>query len=89
MEFERQRPSSADVPMSNDQVISFGFARQAMKNGSTGLLGLWIIGAIPLVLGIIFVSWILIGIGALVLIPTTVTAVRKRRDRKMWESPPQ
>jgi hypothetical protein len=87
--FEKKRPDAADIPMSNEQVIAFGFARQAMKNGSTGLFGLWVVGAIPFVLGIIFVSWILIGIGALILVPTTVTALRKRRDRKMWESPPQ
>ena len=75
--------------MNNAQVVDFGFVRQAMKNGGTGLGGLWFIGLLPFVLGIIFDSWILIGIGAIVLVPTAVTSVRRYRDRKMWESPPQ
>jgi hypothetical protein len=89
VESENKRPSSADVPFNNDQVIGFDAARWAMKNGNYGLGGLWFLGLLVLVIGLIFGSWVLTGIGALILIPTAIGSYRRHQNRKMWESPPE
>jgi hypothetical protein len=89
VEFERQHEDAADVPMNREQVASFGTAREAVSNtvryGDAGMLGMWIVVLLFVVPGVFFGSWILIGIGVLVAIPTAIASFRRYRNRKMWE----
>jgi predicted metal-binding membrane protein len=75
--------------MSNEQVIGMDAARWAMKSGNYGLGAMWVLALLLLVPGIIFGSWILIGIGLIVAIPTAIAQYRHHQNRKMWEQPPQ
>jgi hypothetical protein len=75
--------------MSNEQVIGFDAARYAMKSGYYGLAGLWIVGFLLLIPGIVFGSWIFLTIAVLVLVPTGIAQYRRHQNRKMWESPPE
>jgi hypothetical protein len=75
--------------MSNDQVIGMSGARWAMNRGNYGLGGLWFLGLLVLGIGLVFGSWVLSIIGAIIVIPTAIASYRRRQNRKMWESPPQ
>jgi hypothetical protein len=73
--------------MNNEQVISFGAARAAMHHGGTGLAALWFVALLFIVPGAILGSWILVGIGLFIAIPTAYTTYRHRQSRKMWSGP--
>jgi hypothetical protein len=73
--------------MNSDQAMMWDTVRGATLSGNSGLLSAGILGAIFLATGILAGSWVLTVASLVVLVPTVVAVIRRRRNRKMWAAP--